>query len=41
MPYPVTLVHDDAEWVASVDALPGCTARGATRTKPWSARPTR
>lgn len=30
MPYPVTLVHDDAEWVASVDALPGCTARGAT-----------
>jgi predicted RNase H-like HicB family nuclease len=33
MPYPVTLVQDgtgEAEWVATVDALPGCTARGAT-----------
>jgi len=33
MPYPVTLVRedtDDAEWVATIDALPGCTARGAT-----------
>jgi predicted RNase H-like HicB family nuclease len=33
MPYPVTLVRDetgDAEWLASVDALSGCTARGAT-----------
>lgn len=30
MPYPVTLVNDDAEWVATVDALPGCTARGPT-----------
>jgi predicted RNase H-like HicB family nuclease len=26
----VTLVLDDAEWVATIDALPGCTARGAT-----------
>lgn len=30
LPYPVTLVHDDAEWVATIDALPGCAARGAT-----------
>lgn len=30
MPYPVTLVHDESEWVATVDALPGCTGRGAT-----------
>jgi predicted RNase H-like HicB family nuclease len=31
LPYPVTLVHeDDDQWVATIDALPGCTARGAT-----------
>jgi antitoxin HicB len=31
LPYPVTLVHeDDDQWVATLDALPGCTARGAT-----------
>jgi antitoxin HicB len=31
LPYPVTLVHDDDDqWVATIDALPGCTARGAT-----------
>jgi antitoxin HicB len=33
VPYPVTLVRgegDDAEWVATVDALPGCGARGST-----------
>lgn len=33
MPYPVTLVRDDGDagdWVATIDALPGCTARGAT-----------
>lgn len=31
MPYPVTLVHeDDDQWTATIDALPGCTARGAT-----------
>jgi antitoxin HicB len=30
MPYPVTLVHEDDEWLATIDALPGCTARGAT-----------
>ena len=30
MPYPVTLVHDESEWVATVDALPGCAGRGAT-----------
>ena len=30
MPYPVTLVHDQGEWLATIDALPGCTARGAT-----------
>ena len=29
--YPVTLVHDgNDEWVATVDALPGCNARGST-----------
>lgn len=28
--YPVTLVHEDDQWVATIDALPGCTARGAT-----------
>ncbi|HEY7018349.1 MAG TPA: type II toxin-antitoxin system HicB family antitoxin [Gaiellaceae bacterium] len=33
VPYPVTLVHDEAEdgpWLATIDALPGCTARGTT-----------
>ena len=34
LPYPVTLVHDiggeGGDWVAAVDALPGCTARGDT-----------
>jgi predicted RNase H-like HicB family nuclease len=33
VPYPVTLVRDEAdgaEWVATVDALPGCNARGST-----------
>jgi antitoxin HicB len=30
MPYPVTLVNDQGEWLATIDALPGCTARGAT-----------
>ena len=33
MPYPVTVAQDGAgeePWVATVDALPGCTARGAT-----------
>lgn len=31
LPYPVTLVHeDDDQWAATIDALPGCTARGAT-----------
>lgn len=31
LPYPVTLVHaDDGQWVGTIDALPGCTARGAT-----------
>jgi predicted RNase H-like HicB family nuclease len=33
VPYPVTLARDDtdeAEWVATVDALPGCNARGST-----------
>jgi antitoxin HicB len=30
MPYPVTLVHEQNEWLATIDALPGCTARGAT-----------
>ena len=32
LPYPVTLVQDTGgeggDWVATVDALPGCTARG-------------
>jgi antitoxin HicB len=31
--YPVTLVRegtDDPVWIATIDALPGCTARGAT-----------
>jgi antitoxin HicB len=33
MPYPVTLVREDTndgEWVATIDVLPGCMARGAT-----------
>jgi antitoxin HicB len=31
LPYPVTLVHeDDDQWAATIDALPGCAARGAT-----------
>ena len=31
LPYPVTLVHeDDDQWVATIDALPGCSGRGAT-----------
>ena len=31
LPYPVTLVHeDDDQWVATIDALPGCSARGAS-----------
>lgn len=31
VPYPVTLVHDESgEWVATIDVLPGCNARGAT-----------
>jgi antitoxin HicB len=30
LPYPVTLVHEEGEWLATIDALPGCTARGAT-----------
>lgn len=33
LPYPVTLVRgdgDEVEWTATVDALPGCHARGAT-----------
>jgi predicted RNase H-like HicB family nuclease len=30
MPYPVTLVYEQGEWLATIDALPGCTARGAT-----------
>jgi predicted RNase H-like HicB family nuclease len=31
IPYPVTLVHDESgEWVATIDALPGCNARGAS-----------
>jgi antitoxin HicB len=30
VPYPVTLVHEQGEWLATIDALPGCTARGAT-----------
>ena len=30
LPYPATLVHEEGEWLATIDALPGCTARGAT-----------
>jgi antitoxin HicB len=33
LPYPVTLVREETEemeWGATVDALPGCSARGAT-----------
>jgi predicted RNase H-like HicB family nuclease len=33
VPYPVTLVRDEtdeAEWVATIDALPGCNARGSS-----------
>jgi predicted RNase H-like HicB family nuclease len=31
VPYPVTLVHDEPdEWVATIDALPGCNARGSS-----------
>jgi antitoxin HicB len=31
VPYPVTLVREDSgEWVATIDVLPGCNARGAT-----------
>ena len=31
IPYPVTLVHDESgEWAATVDALPGCNARGTS-----------
>lgn len=31
LPYPVTLVHgENDEWVATIDALPGCNARGST-----------
>lgn len=31
MPYPVTLVHEDNDqWVATIDALPGCSGRGPT-----------
>jgi antitoxin HicB len=33
VPYPVTLVRDegdDADWVATIDALPGCSARGSS-----------
>ena len=26
----MTLVHEEGEWLATIDALPGCTARGAT-----------
>ncbi len=34
MPYPLTLVReDDGQWAATIDALPGCTARGATPDK--------
>jgi predicted RNase H-like HicB family nuclease len=30
-PYPLTLVHEeDGQWAATIDALPGCTARGTT-----------
>ena len=33
VPYPVTLVRDDTDdavWVATVEALPGCSARGSS-----------
>ena len=31
VPYPVTLVHDESgQWVATIDVLPGCNARGAS-----------
>jgi len=31
LPYPVTLVHEDNDqWVATIDALPGCSGRGPT-----------
>lgn len=31
VPYPVTLVHDESgEWAATIDALPGCNARGVS-----------
>jgi predicted RNase H-like HicB family nuclease len=33
VPYPVTLVRDEedgAEWMATIDALPGCSARGSS-----------
>lgn len=31
LPYPVTLVHEeDGQWAATIDALPGCTARGTS-----------
>lgn len=31
VPYPVTLVHDESgEWAATIDALPGCNAHGAS-----------
>jgi antitoxin HicB len=33
IPYPVTLVReggDEEPWIATIDALPGCVARGAT-----------
>jgi antitoxin HicB len=31
LPYPVTLVREEEDlWVATIDALPGCTARGAS-----------
>lgn len=31
IPYPVTLVHEESgEWAATVDALPGCNARGTS-----------
>ena len=37
MPYPVTLVQDGegngSQWIATVDALPGCTARGSTASE--------
>jgi antitoxin HicB len=31
VPYPVTLVHDESgEWVATIDVLPGCNAKGSS-----------